>query len=141
MSILQHEIPGSKVLDLYAGSGALGLEALSRGADHADFVENNLKTLRVLRGNIDFLDPGEKAEVHRTDAMRFAMALEPHAYDLAFADPPYASGAAEKLAEVWLARPFARILSVEHNARETLPGSLETRRYGTTAITFYRIEE
>jgi 16S rRNA (guanine966-N2)-methyltransferase len=138
MSILQKDIPGSTVLDLFAGSGALGLEALSRGASHADFIETGAKALTVLRRNIEVLDPGDKAHVRRVDAVRFASSLDEKAYDLAFADPPYAGGAAAKLAEVWLARPFARILSVEHDAREILPGSDDTRRYGTAAITFYR---
>src|SRR5215212_5285688 len=75
MSIVQHDIPGSKVLDLFAGSGALGLEALSRGASHADFVENHPRALRVLRGNIELLGPGDRADVHRSDALRFAMSL------------------------------------------------------------------
>lgn len=138
MSILQREIPGSNVVDLFAGSGALGLEALSRGAARADFIESGPKALAVLRRNIEVFDPGDKAHVRRVDALRYAASLDEHAYDLAFADPPYAGGAAAKLAEVWLARPFARILSVEHDAREKLPGSDDTRRYGTTAITFYR---
>ena len=141
MSILQQEIPGSSVLDLFAGSGALGLEALSRGAKHAEFVESGPRALSALQRNIDILDPGEKAHVRRADALRFAAGLEPLAYDLAFADPPYAGGAAARLAEVWLARPFARILSVEHDSREKLPGSDDTRRYGSTAITFYRTGE
>ena len=141
MSILQHDIPGSSVLDLFAGSGALGLEALSRGANRADFVESGVRALSALRRNIDILDPGDKAHVRRADAIRFAAGLEPLSYDLAFADPPYSGGAAAKLAEVWLARPFARILSVEHDSREKLPGSDDTRRYGSTAITFYRTGE
>jgi 16S rRNA (guanine966-N2)-methyltransferase len=138
MSILQREIPESKVVDLFAGSGALGLEALSRGAARADFIESGPKALPVLRRNIEVFEPGDKAHVIRVDALRFASSLDENSYDLAFADPPYAGGAAAKLAEVWLARPFARILSVEHDAREKLPGSDDTRRYGTTAITFYR---
>src|SRR5512132_4297736 len=75
MSILQHDLPGSSVLDLFAGSGALGLEALSRGAAHADFVENGARALRVLKGNIDLLGSADKADVHRADALRFAAAL------------------------------------------------------------------
>lgn len=138
MSILQKDLPGSSVMDLFAGSGALGLEALSRGAARAEFIESGAGALAVLRRNIEALGPGDKARVRRADALRYASELERHAYDVAFADPPYAGGAAVKLAEVWLARPFARILSVEHDAREILPGSGDTRRYGTTAITFYR---
>lgn len=141
MSIVQREIPGSRVLDLFAGSGALGLEALSRGAASADFVEKDPRTITVLRANIEHLKPGERAEIHRSDALRFAEALPVGAYDIAFADPPYASGEAAKLAGVWLERPFARILSIEHDSHEKLPDAAETRRYGTSAITFYRTED
>jgi 16S rRNA (guanine966-N2)-methyltransferase len=141
MSIVHIELPGSRVVDLFAGSGALGLEALSRGAAAADFVENDPRALRVLRANIELLGPGDRAEIRRSDALRFAAELPADAYDLAFADPPYAGGGAAKLAGVWLKRPFARILSVEHDSRETLPGGAETRRYGSTAITFYRNED
>lgn len=140
MSILQKDLPASTVLDLFAGSGALGLEALSRGAARADFVENAPNALRVLRRNIELLDPGDSAIVKRADALKFVASLDERAYDVAFDDPPYAGGAAAKLAGLWLACPFARILSVEHDARETLAGASagDTRRYGTTAITFFR---
>ena len=141
MSILQHEIPGSTVLDLFAGSGALGLEALSRGAEHVAFVENDWRALRVLRKNIEALGAGERAEIKHGDAIRLVGALGKHAYDVAFADPPYAGGAAATIAALWLEQPFARILSVEHDARERLAGSTDTRRYGSSAITFYRSEE
>jgi 16S rRNA (guanine966-N2)-methyltransferase len=138
MSIIQLEIPGSRIVDLFAGSGALGLEALSRGAASVDFVENDARTLAVLKGNVELLGAGEAAVVHRSDALRFVRDLPVAAYDIAFADPPYASGAGLKLAGVWLERPFARILCVEHNVHEKLPGDGDTRRYGSTAITFYR---
>lgn len=141
MSILQHEIPGSRVLDLFAGSGALGLEALSRGAEWADFVESDSRTIRILKKNVESLAPGDVLEIHRGDALAFARKLDAGAYDIAFADPPYAGGAAAALAEVWLKRPFARILSVEHDAREKMIGAGDTRRYGSSAITFYRSEE
>src|SRR5215212_6624080 len=141
MSILQHDISGSRVLDLFAGSGALGLEALSRGAKWTDFVESDQRAIRVLKRNIETFAPGDVLEIHRSDALRFAKRLDAKAYDIAFADPPYAGGGAAALAEVWLQTPFARILSVEHDAREKLPGVVDTRRYGSTAITFYRTEE
>jgi 16S rRNA (guanine966-N2)-methyltransferase len=141
MSILQPDLSGSRIVDLFAGSGALGLEALSRGAASADFIENDSRTIRVLRDNIELLGAGDHAQVRRSDALRFAGSLEIGAYDLAFADPPYSSDAALKLAGVWLRRPFARILSIEHDSRETLPDAAETRRYGTSTITFYRTED
>lgn len=141
MSILQRNIPGARVLDLFAGSGALGLEALSRGAAWADLVENDPQTLRVLQKNIDHLAAGGAVTIHRADALRFAEQLAGRSYDIAVADPPYAGGAAAKLATLWLERPFARILSLEHDARERLPGSTDTRRYGSSAVTFYRTEE
>lgn len=140
MSILHLELPESRVLDLFAGSGALGLEALSRGAASADFVERDPRVLRVLTSNTEVLDAGAAAVVHRGDAMRFAAGLSAGDYDVAFADPPYADGWAAKLAEVWLATPFSRILSIEHDARVKLSGATETRRYGSSAITFYRTE-
>lgn len=141
MSILQHDIPESRVVDLFAGSGALGLEALSRGAASVDFVESHPRTLTVLRRNIEVLAADSSSGVHRIDAIRFAKSLGEAAYDIAFADPPFAGGAAARLAGVWLETRFSRILSVEHSARESLPGSSDTRRYGSTAITFYRSEE
>jgi len=141
MSILQRDIPRSTVIDLFAGSGALGLEALSRGAKSARFVESDSRTIRVLEKNIEMLKAAERAAVTRSDAIRFASDLSAHAYDVAFADPPYAGGWAANLVGVWLETPFARILSVEHGAREKLPGPGDTRRYGDTAITIYRSED
>lgn len=141
MSILQKNIPGATVLDLFAGSGALGLEALSRGAVSADFVERSAPSLRSLRANIDRLDAAQVSTVHRADALKFIERLEPGAFDIAFADPPYAGGAASRVAAHWLQLPFASILSVEHAASEAMPAGGNTRRYGTSAITIYRSEE
>jgi len=141
MSILQPNIPGARVVDLFAGSGALGLEALSRGAASADLVEKNLKSIRVITANVEGLGAGEAANIVRKDAILFVEGLEERAYELAFADPPYEGGLAARLAEIWLERPFASILSIEHRSREKLPGASNTRRYGDSAITFYRTEE
>lgn len=132
------ELPGARVLDLFAGSGALGLEALSRGAESADFVEIAPRSLAALRANTEVLGAGDAAIIHRADALRFAATLEPHAFDIAFADPPYDLGLAARLAELWSAKPFASVLGVEHRADETLPGNGDRRRYGGTAITFFR---
>jgi 16S rRNA (guanine966-N2)-methyltransferase len=139
MSIVNPWLGGARVLDLFAGSGALGLEALSRGAEVVDFVELAPRSLAMLRANAESLGAGEAAVIHRADAMRFVEKLEPHAYDVAFADPPYDLGLATKLAERWLETPFADILGIEHRFNEKLPGG-EPRKYGSTIITFYRAE-
>jgi len=135
MSILSEAIPGARVLDLYAGSGALGLEALSRGAVTADFVEIGAASIKALAANIAALDVGPRCRVHKGDALRFAEKLAPGAYDLVFADPPYAHDAGLQLVQLFRQTPFGRILSVEHRAADPLPGD-ETRRYGDTALTF-----
>ena len=137
MSIIAPELEGARVLDLYAGSGALGLEALSRGAGRAEFVEIHAPSLDALRRNIEGLGVADRTRVHRADALRFAERLEPGAFDLAFADPPYAHDAAGRLVSLFRRTPFARILSVEHSADLRIEGD-ETRRYGDTALTFCR---
>ena len=141
MSILQLELPGARVLDLYAGSGALGLEALSRGAVNAVFVEKNPKSLLALQENIEALGAVDLVTVHRKSALPFAEALGRFDYDVAFADPPYATDDATRLAERWIAAPFSRVLSVEHAAKVSMPDGGDTRKYGSTAITFYRSED
>ena len=137
MSLLGGEVEGARVLDLYAGSGALGLEMLSRGAAHADFVELNPASLTALRQNIETLGAGAETTVHRGDALRFAERVPAGAFDIAVADPPYTLDAAERLVALFRRHPFANILSVEHPADRDLPGD-ETRHYGDTALTFCR---
>ena len=134
-SILQRPVRGARVLDLFAGSGALGLEAISRGAVSADFVEIHRLALAALKANIAALKVDEHATVHRMDALKFAERLTPGSYDVAFADPPYATDDAAKLVELFRATPFAGVLSVEHAVDSPVPGD-DTRRYGDTAVTF-----
>jgi 16S rRNA (guanine966-N2)-methyltransferase len=139
MSILQNDLPNATVLDLFSGSGALGLEALSRGAVHATFVESAGPSLLSLQTNIDRLEAANVTTVRRIDALRFVASLADLEYDVAFADPPYRKGLAAELAACWRARAFSRILGVEHEAGETMPSGADTRRYGDTALSFYRI--
>src|SRR5690606_28143930 len=137
MSALQPELPGARVLDLFAGSGALGLEALSRGAEHATFVERAGGALRALRANIERLGAEDQATVVRADAIAYAQRLEPSSFDVALADPPYGHGYAGTLARTFAARPFAGWLWIEHRANEPMPElpGARTRRYGDTALT------
>jgi len=140
MSIVNPWLADARVLDLFAGSGALGIEALSRGAVSADFVESAAPSLEAIGENLASVGAGEEARVHRADALQFIAGLHAHAYDVAFADPPYDRGLAAQVAELWLATPFAGMLGIEHRAFERLPDGGERRKYGGTAITFYRSE-
>ena len=139
MSIVQPLIPGARVLDLFAGSGALGLEALSRGAEHCDFVEIAARSLAAVRANVDKLGAGDAAHIVRGDALKFVERLERDAYDIAFADPPDGLNLAPRIAERWLSVPFAAVLAVEHGAKDMMPTGGDTRRYGDTRITLYRV--
>lgn len=137
MSAMGGSLVGASVLDLFAGSGALGLEALSRGADRVVFVERARRALQALEYNIDQLGVREACRVVRGDALAFAAGLDAHAFDLALADPPYGRGLAAGLVERFLERPFARELWVEHRTSEDVgeaPG-LRHRRYGDTTLT------
>jgi 16S rRNA (guanine966-N2)-methyltransferase len=147
LSIVHPHLDGARVVDLCAGSGALGLEALSRGAAHCDFVETSAAVRRVLEANIIALQGGERAAVHGTDAVAFLGAPDPGSdprWDVAFADPPYREGIAEALARRWLAAPFATIFGVEHEMGVTMPAAADgtepdRRTYGDTAVTIYRL--
>lgn len=138
MSTVADFIPGARVLDLFAGSGALGLEALSRGAEHAVFVEQAPPALRALRANLDALGAAARAEIVRGDAVRYVAGLEAGAFDLAFADPPYGQGFAAALADAFAARPFAALLCIEHGRDDAIPElpDARSRRYGDTVLTF-----
>lgn len=143
LSALQHDVPGATVLDLFAGSGALGLEALSRGAEHVTFVERAAAPLRTLQANIDALDAAEEVTVIKADALRHVATLPVAAFDIAFADPPYATDAARRIVEAFDAAPFARLLCIEHHSGDSLPGAAaaRSRRYGDTTITFITAPE
>ena len=103
-----------------------------------DFVDVSPKSIATIRKNAAALSAGAEAVIHRADALAFIAKLEAHAYDVAFADPPYDLGMASRVAEHWLDTPFADILGVEHRANERLPDEGERRKYGNTVITFYR---
>ena len=140
-------VEDARVLDLFAGSGALGIEALSRGAERAVFVERDADVVRVLSGNLAELDIAQaSAEVRRCDvlaALRSARARK-ETYDLIFIDPPYgqAHGWGPQLSAILpaLMGPDARAV-VESDRRAPLELDLaleRSRRYGGTSITIHR---
>lgn len=148
MSAMLPWLPDARVLDLFAGSGALGLEALSRGAAHVTFVEIAGGPLKALRANIQRLGAAAECTVVRDDAMHYVRRLSREetagrAFDIAVADPPYDEPHALALAELFIARPFADWLWVEHRTRDRMPEipGARTRRYGDTAVTAIRALE
>jgi 16S rRNA (guanine966-N2)-methyltransferase len=138
MSIVQPWLTDASVLDLFSGSGALGIEALSRGARSATFVDSDPRSLAALRSNLALLGAAHRATVLRADALRFASALAPDAYDVVFADPPYATDACVRLADRWLNAPFSSVIGIEHSRDTVMPAGGDTRRYGDSGVTFYR---
>lgn len=132
------DLSGARVLDLFAGTGALGLEALSRGAASVDFVENGPPALHALRANVARVRATAVTRVFVRDAMSFVAGLEPDSYDIALADPPYTSKLSERILESWRSKPFARILGLEHSAEVRLPGAAKVRRrVGDGAFTIF----
>jgi 16S rRNA (guanine966-N2)-methyltransferase len=132
-----------RVLDLFAGTGALGLEALSRGAIHATFVDHGPKALALLRRNLGRMTAEDAARVISRDATRLGRNPgEP--FDLVFLDPPYARGLGEKaiasaLAGAWVA-PGGLVVWEEGVNHIPPPGLtlLDQRRYGDTMLAIYR---
>ena len=131
-------IKDARVLDLFAGTGALGLEALSRGARSCDFVETRPSSLHALRANIAALRVRDRVRVFKRDALPFAAALGPDAYDVAFADPPYESRMLDRVIDDWNERHFSRVLVVEHAATHDLPKGARRLAFEDTAVTLYQ---
>lgn len=138
MDLLAADLGAARVLDLFAGSGALGLEALSRGVKSADFVENHTSALHSLKANVAALRARRATRVFKKDAVPFMEALTAVAYDVAMADPPYDSGLAERVVRRWLEVPFSRVLLVEHAADQTLPGRGKRHAAGDSCLTVFR---
>jgi 16S rRNA (guanine966-N2)-methyltransferase len=138
LDALHADLPGARVLDLYAGTGALGLEALSRGATAADFVEFRPASLHALKANIGALRVREHTRVFVKDAIPWTEALPEHRYDIAFVDPPYESKQLDWIIRIWEARPFARVLVAEHAAAHRLPPGARRLSFDETAVTIYR---
>ena len=136
----------TRVLDLYAGSGALGIEALSRGGQWCDFVEKDARSCASIRENLAKTRFDGLAKVHCAPVERALARLE-GPYTLVLADPPYAQEAApslERLVESGLAEAGGTVLVLEHSSREEGPGRLgglsqvKTLRHGDSAVSIYR---
>lgn len=142
-SMIQFEIEDKKVLDLFAGSGQLGIEALSRGARYCIFVESNRLALKVVEDNIAHCGFEDNSRVVLSDALSFLMKKDN--FDIVFLDPPYNKGMIEKCFEKLLPMMSdGGVIVCETSADENLPESINgwsasrTRRYGKTKLTLYR---
>jgi 16S rRNA (guanine966-N2)-methyltransferase len=148
-AVLEPDLRDARVLDLFAGSGAAGIEALSRGAREATFVERDRAAVRVIENNLRRTHLADRAVVVRAEALAWLAgqaSVEP--WDVVLVDPPYAerhalTGALEALAAARVISPGARVVA-KHFWRDAPPAmvgllaSERVRRFGETALTFYR---
>jgi 16S rRNA (guanine(966)-N(2))-methyltransferase RsmD len=150
-AILQPDLPGARVLDLFAGSGAGGIEALSRGAERAVFVERDATAVAAIKENLARARLAERSTIVRGEALAYLsrQAVDDGPFDLVLIDPPYADTAALESALTRLGEPPGLIASdawvvAKHFWRNPPPptagllASVRSRRFGETALTFYR---
>ena len=145
-NIIQFDIEGRKVLDLFAGTGQLGIECLSRGAASAGFVDRRADAVKLIRENLKATKLSDRARVVSGDSMEFLKSLREQ-FDLIFLDPPYEAGLLEPaiahIARFDILSPHG-IIVAEHPAGRTLPALAEpyrlhrTYRYGKIGLTVYR---
>lgn len=140
------DVEGMAVLDLFAGSGALGIEAVSRGAAHATFVDQAKAALTSIRGNLRELGLEARTTVLAGDAVALAGRHVPASpWQLVFIDPPYRSDLAVRSATALANLADDALIVIEHDRRNAPPeriGSLlrtDERRYGDTLVSFYRV--
>lgn len=135
-------IEGARVLDLFAGSGALGIEAVSRGGGAATFVEADRRCLRVVEENALSMDPDHPWRFVLRDVLKYLRQEQDQAWDLILADPPYDAGGLDRLPELVLPRLAEDGLFVlEHDRRthfDDHPALEETRTYGRTSVSLFR---
>lgn len=139
VELISDELRGARVVDLFAGTGALGLEALSCGAASVDFVENAPAALHALKANVASLRAAKRTRVFKRDVLPWLENVNAGSYDVAFLDPPYGSRKLDRVIERWRAVPFATVLVVEHEKSHDL--GLRGKRYdfaGSTRITIVR---
>ncbi|MBX7067100.1 MAG: 16S rRNA (guanine(966)-N(2))-methyltransferase RsmD [Parachlamydiales bacterium] len=143
-NICQNEIEGARFLDLFAGSGAMGLEALSRGASLAVFVEQNRQAIGIIKENISALQVESMAKVIPTNATRALQILEGQKFDLIYIDPPY-DLKVDLTPVAGLLSPHGTVFLEERHEPKHKPTSIaglemkEVRRFGSSVLTLFQI--
>ena len=139
LDLLAEDLEKARVLDLFAGSGAVGLEALSRGARSVDFVENGTGALHSLKANVAALRESKYTRIFKKDAIPWVERLEAGRYDIAYADPPYGSRKLDRILSYWLQTPFSRILVLEHDKEHAIESKAKQYDFeGPTRISILR---
>jgi len=149
-NILGNIVIDSTFLDLFGGTGGIGIEALSRGAKYVAFIDANVKSIKVLKGNLDHLNIKDNVEVFHTDYTTAISKLYKYKkqFDIIFIDPPYRVGIAESALEEINKNPIlsqSGLIIVEHDSKKDMPqrvGKLylfRIKQYGNTALSFYNI--
>ncbi len=148
-NILAPFIENSLVLDLYSGTGNLGIESLSRGAAHVTFVESNIKSIKIIDKNIELLKIADGIDVVKNDVLNFLREFEGDPFDIILIDPPFPSliclKTLELVAKSKVAGSDTRI-AIEHSKREILPEKIgrltciDTRNYGDKLLAFFSKE-
>lgn len=143
------DFEGARIIDLFAGTGALGLEAMSRGASFALFVEESVEGRGLLRTNITALGLQGKTKISRRDATKLGKLEGSLPFDLAFLDPPYSKGLGERAIKELIDGEWLKqnALIVLEEAKKDLPDfvqgltQIDSRKFGETAIGFFQIAE
>ena len=150
-NIIQDWVYDSQVLDLFAGSGALGIEALSRGASQAVFCDNSLDSIKIIKSNIEKARVVDRSQIVSGDFKRCLRDMEAknQSFDMIFVDPPYYEGLFEEVLDTIRSCKILKkdgIVIVEHDAKRPI-GQVEglevykEKKYGITMLTFYCLED
>ena len=139
-------VEDKKVLDLFAGSGSLGIEALSRGAEEVIFVDTSFSSLDLIRKNLEKLRFREKGRLIKKNVLRFLKGGFKERFDLVLADPPYGRGLCQKVLDILAEKDFLivdGILVIEHHKKEKIEKVenfmlLQEKKYGDTLVSFFR---
>lgn len=151
LTVLKGDFAGKRVLDLFAGTGNLGIEALSRGADHAVFIDDNREAAALVRKNLALAGYAERGRVLHKDVLAALKLLNESgaSFGIVFIDPPYGMGLSAQVLEFLSASAIIdeqSVIVAETAAREELSDSFgmlrefDKRVYGDTALTFYRLQ-
>lgn len=146
-NILRDDVEGAKILDLFAGTGNLGLEAISRGASEVTFVDKNKKSIAIIEKNIAKLKMDEPYKILQLDVLKYLKAYEGNGFDVIFVDPPFTEELAhDVMSLVAESRVFAphTILTIESSRREKIEDRYhnleryDVREFGDKFLSFFR---